>query len=76
MSNVPAVTMDDLELEHAELLPSRETLCVCRPSYHGGSSSSFSFTQVAQGNGNTNQAGLLNVSALNGNLSGNNVWIW
>jgi hypothetical protein len=25
MSNVPAVTMDDLELEHAEQLPSRET---------------------------------------------------
>ncbi len=73
MTNVPAVTMDDLELEHAELLPSRETLCVCRP-YHGGSS--FSFTQVAQGNGNTNQAGLLNISALNGNLSGNELAIW
>ncbi|MDX6335573.1 MAG: hypothetical protein QOG05_2913 [Streptosporangiaceae bacterium] len=68
MSNVPAVTMEDLELEHAELLPSRETLCMCHP-YHSGSS----FTQVAQGNGNTNQAGLLNISALNGNLSGNQI---
>ena len=28
MSAVPAVTMQDLELEHAELLPARETLCV------------------------------------------------
>jgi hypothetical protein len=27
MSAVPAVTMQDLELEHAELLPARETLC-------------------------------------------------
>jgi len=26
---------------------------------------------VALGNGNTNQAGFLNISALNGNLSGN-----
>ena len=51
-----AVTMQDLELEHAELLPSRETLSV-------------HFTQV--GYGNTAQAGLLNVSALNG--SANNI---
>ena len=61
MSNVPAVTMDDLELEHAELLPSRETLWVCHPS-HGGNS----FTQV--GYGNTAQSGLVNVSALNGSF--------
>ncbi len=73
MSNVPAVSMEDLELEHAELLPSRETLCVCHhPSQYG---SSFSFTQVAQGNGNTNQAGFLNISALNGNLSGNSLYL-
>ncbi|MGI8450565.1 MAG: hypothetical protein ACR2MP_25990 [Streptosporangiaceae bacterium] len=71
MSNVPAVSMEDLELEHAELLPSRETLWVCHhPSQYG---SNFSFTQVAQGNGNTNQAGFLNISALNGNLSGNSI---
>lgn len=69
MSNVPAVSMEDLELEQAELLPSRETLWCCKPYQHG---SSFSFTQVAQGNGNTNQAGgLIQISALNGNLSGN-----
>jgi hypothetical protein len=61
--------MEDLELEQAELLPSRETLWCCHhPSNYG---SSFSFTQVAAGNGNTNQAGFLNLSALNGNLSGN-----
>jgi hypothetical protein len=69
MSNVPAVSMEELELEQAELLPSRETLWCCHhPSNYG---SSFSFTQVAAGNGNTNQAGFLNLSALNGNLSGN-----
>jgi hypothetical protein len=34
----PAVTAQDLELEHAELLPARETLLVCkfRPSYGPG----------------------------------------
>ena len=58
MSNVPAVTMDDLELEHAELLPSRETLWVCHSS-HGGSN----FTQI--GYGNTAQSGLLNVAVAN-----------
>ena len=68
MSTAPAVTMQDLELEHAELLPARETL-------HSG----FSFTQV--GYGNTAQAGLLNISALNGSAnnilslgSGNILW--
>jgi hypothetical protein len=67
MSTLPAVTTQDLELEHAELLPSRETLNCCR--HHGGGG--FSFSQVAVGQGNTNQVGLLNISALNGNLSGN-----
>jgi hypothetical protein len=67
MSNVP-VTMQDLELEHAELLPSRETLNACCRSH-----TSSSFTQVAWGNGNTNQAGFLNISALNGNFSGNSI---
>jgi hypothetical protein len=71
MPNVPAVTMEDLELEQAELLPSRETLWTCHPCHSGSS-----FTQVAQGNGNTNQAGLLNISALNGNLSGNQIVLW
>ena len=35
------VTMEELELERAELLPNRETLC-CGGSYHPGNS----FTQV------------------------------
>jgi hypothetical protein len=67
-----AITMQDLELEQAELLPSRETLCCCyhRPVCGGGG---VDFTQIAQGQGNTNQVGLLNISALNGNLSGNQI---
>ncbi|HEY7015236.1 MAG TPA: hypothetical protein VH480_20900 [Streptosporangiaceae bacterium] len=64
-----AVTMQDLELETAELLPSRETLNCC-----GSRHSGFSVTQLnASQNGNTAQFGLVNISALNGNLSGNNV---
>ena len=36
---VPAVTAQDLELEHAELLPARETLWITRlyPRYYPGS---------------------------------------
>ena len=63
MSTLPAVTMQDLELEHAELLPSRETLWVCR-SHHG---SSTSITQV--GYGNTAQSGGgVQVAVLNGSF--------
>ena len=65
MSNDLAVSMAELEGESAELLPSRETLNVCH-SRHNGSSVSNSFTQV--GYGNTAQAGLINVSALNGSF--------
>jgi hypothetical protein len=65
MSTVPAVTMQELELETAELLPSRETLWVCHSSHSGGSS--FSLTQV--GYGNTAQAGLVNVAVANGSLN-------
>jgi hypothetical protein len=56
-----AVTMQDLELESAELLPARETLW----SNYGHPSSSFA--QV--GYGNTAQAGLVNISAGNGDLN-------
>jgi hypothetical protein len=66
-----AVTMQDLELEHAELLPNRETLCCCYRSHH--SSGGFGVSQVAVGQGNTQQVGLLNLSALNGNFSGNEI---
>jgi len=61
------VTMQELELETAELLPARETLNVC-----GSRHSSGGVTQVNYGIGNTNQnGGFIQVSALNGNFSGN-----
>jgi hypothetical protein len=62
MSARTAVTMHDLDLETAELLPGRETLCV---SHWGGTSSSF--TQA--GYGNTAQSGLLNVAVANGSFN-------
>jgi hypothetical protein len=62
MSNDLAMTMDELERESAELLPSRETLNCCHSRHAGGNS----FSQV--GYGNTAQAGLINVSALNGSF--------
>lgn len=61
MSTAPAVSMEELELERAELLPSRETLCVGH--YHP----SFSFTQV--GYGNTAQSGFINVAVANGSFN-------
>jgi len=64
MSTRPAVTMQDLELEHAELLPSRETLCACHS--HSGSSSSSTFIQY--GYGNTAQSGGLNIAVANGSF--------
>jgi hypothetical protein len=76
MTTVTAVTMQDLELEHAELLPARETLNVCG---HRSGGSSFSVTQiVGSGNGNgdgNGNIGLLNLGngALDGNLNGNTV---
>lgn len=65
MSTESAVSMFELELESAELLPSRETLCAPKCGSH--SSHSFSFTQV--GYGNTAQAGLVNVAIGNGSLN-------
>ena len=67
------VTMEELELESADLLPNRETLCV-GGSYHPGTG----FTQV--GYGNTAQFGLVNISAGNGSfdnilsLGSGNIW--
>jgi hypothetical protein len=58
--------MQDLELEHAELLPSRETLCACHS--HSGSSYSYSSTFIQNGYGNTAQAGGLNIAVANGSF--------
>ena len=61
MSNDLAVSMDELERESAELLPSRETL-YCWSGYSGGG---HNFTQVAQGGDSF--GGLINIPILSGN---------
>ena len=58
------VTMEELELESAELLPNRETLC-SGGSYHPGHS--VSFTQV--GYGNTSQSGPLDIAIAPGSFN-------
>jgi hypothetical protein len=66
MSTLPVVTMQDLELEHAELLPSRETLC----SWHSHSGGGTSITNVV---GNVNQSqgfGLVQIGIGGGNSAG------
>ena len=74
------ITMQELELETAELLPARETLT----GWSGHSSSFNAFNQIngsanGNGNGNVHQFGFANLAVgngnLNGNLSGNNVQI-
>jgi len=61
------VTMQELELETAELLPARETLNVCYSRH-----SSPSFTQViGSGNGNYNGNGNSGLIVIAGNGNGN-----
>ena len=69
------VTMQELELETAELLPSRETLWSshCGSSSHGGS-----VTTVVTGSGDGNNdgnGGLLSILSgnLDGDLDGNTI---
>ena len=51
MSAATAVTMQDLELEHAELLPARETLCCCgRSQSYNVQVSVLSGNNIASGN--------------------------
>ena len=60
MSTLPAVTMQELELEQAELLPSRETLTAAGTPGHsprGQLLSGDSFNQVANGIGNRTRPG-------------------
>jgi hypothetical protein len=65
-----AVTMEELESEHAELLPSRETLTTCG-NYYQHSSSSYSFSSVNQyGAGNVN--GSHNFLSGDGNINVSN----
>ena len=67
------VTMQDLELEHAELLPSRETLWSCGSHSGGGSISAFNPSATAV----NSQNGFINVNVLGGDniLSGDNIFL-
>jgi hypothetical protein len=63
MSNSSPMSMQELEMESAELLPGRETLCVTTFHPHGGAAFDGGFGDTAQG-------GLVNVAALNGSFDG------
>jgi hypothetical protein len=64
------LSLSELDMEQATYLPPREVMWGCRC----GSSSHVEVTNVGSfdgnGDGNTYQSGLINVSALNGNLDG------
>ena len=57
MSNDLAVSMDELELESAELLPSRETLCAWKGWGHPGGNTTNILTAVSQNNSATAEGG-------------------
>jgi hypothetical protein len=59
------IAISELDAELGEYLPAREVMCAW------SSSSTRQSNSAGNGNGNTAQAGLINVSALNGNFNGN-----
>lgn len=61
------LSIAELEAEHAEYLPAREVMWCAR----GGAPSNHATVANGNGDGNTYQEGLVNVSAFNGNLDGN-----
>jgi hypothetical protein len=62
MSNESAVSMSELELESAELLPARETLNVCCSRGYSSHSAGPSFSEVGGGNGFLNIASGNNIN--------------
>jgi hypothetical protein len=71
------ITMQELELETAELLPARETLCGQRYHYASSSVTQLNASHNGNGDGNVEQGGLFNVAIGNGDFngdgSGNNI---
>jgi hypothetical protein len=61
------LSLAELESEHAEFLPAREVMWCGRSA----GSSNYASVNNGNGDGNTYQEGLVNVSVLNGNLDGN-----
>jgi hypothetical protein len=76
MTTHTTVTTADLEAEHAELLPRRETLWVCRTS--PAHSSSTTTVINGSGNGNNDGNGFLPIASgdLDGNLNGDVITIF
>ena len=71
MSTAPAVTMQDLELEHAELLPDRETLWCAGRGYSITQAGQFGLINVGPiASGNAVSVGLLGSSTA---IGGGNV---
>jgi hypothetical protein len=64
------LSLSELDMEQVTYLPPREVMWGCR----SGSSTHVQVNNVGSfdgnGDGNTYQSGLINVSALNGNLDG------
>jgi hypothetical protein len=62
------LSLSELDMEQATYLPPREVMWGCRGGSHVEVNNVGSFD--GNGDGNTYQSGLINVSALNGNLDG------
>jgi hypothetical protein len=63
---VTGLSLAELESEHAEYLPAREVMWCGRSA----GPSNYASVNNGNGDGNTYQDGLINVSALNGNFDG------
>ncbi|HTU39480.1 MAG TPA: hypothetical protein VMF35_15885 [Acidimicrobiales bacterium] len=61
------LSLAELESEHAEYLPAREVMWCARSAGPSNHASVYN----GNGDGNTEQEGLVNISVLNGNLDGN-----
>ena len=64
MSKDLAVSMDELEREGAELLPSRETLCCwkCGPQHGGSTTNVTNVSQVFQSNSASANGDLIGIA--------------
>ena len=64
------LSITELDSEQASYLPPREVMWGCRASGAGFSVHTNTGSYDGNGDGNTAQDGLINISALNGNLDG------
>lgn len=64
------LSVAELDLEEASYLPPREVMWGCRAAGNHVTVHTTTGSYDGNGDGNTSQFGLVNVSALNGNLDG------